>query len=362
LDVSNNEHLTQLSAYVNPNLKSIDVSKLIQLEVLDLGDCDLTNLDVSQNVLLTKLFVKNNKLSTLDVSQNKQLMVLKCQNNQISNLKVSNNTFLETLDVSDNQLSALNVRSNTALKDFRMSNNINITAINLKNNVALETLYADGLSISEINLVENSAIKRLSLLDNENLTSLRSWQDFSDISTLISIDHVVVMTNPDASTQNFPLIGTRLVDAQEVSGVVFKCDDSSCYIMSQIYKYNVAWSTEEVTTGATNNSDGMVNMSYVKAKNPDLSKYPALKWCADYGSGWYLPALNELKTILSNRSTLNATLQKVNGKTLGTYTYYWSSTEASNRNVFILNIDNPNSDSYYPKSSTSAEVRAVRVL
>jgi hypothetical protein len=48
LEVSKNTHLTQLSAYVNPNLKSIDVSTLVNLEVLDIGDCAITNLDVSQ--------------------------------------------------------------------------------------------------------------------------------------------------------------------------------------------------------------------------------------------------------------------------------------------------------------------------
>ena len=63
LDVSKNAHLTELSAYVNPNLNSIDVSSLVQLQILDLGDCGFTNLDVSQNVLLTELCVTNNKLS-----------------------------------------------------------------------------------------------------------------------------------------------------------------------------------------------------------------------------------------------------------------------------------------------------------
>ena len=154
LDVSKNIHLTQLSAYVNPNLKSIDVSKLVNLEILDLGDCAFTNLDVSQNVLLTKLFVTNNKLSTLNVSQNKQLKVLKCNGNQISILKILNNDKLETIDASNNLLSSIILSNQPALKSVNINGNTEITLLDLSNSPSIESINAIRTNLSKL-IVKN---------------------------------------------------------------------------------------------------------------------------------------------------------------------------------------------------------------
>lgn len=171
LDVSKNTHLKALEAYVNPNLKSIDVSSLINLEFLDLGDCDLTNLDVSKNLMLTELYVTNNKLSTIDVSQNKQLKVLKCKGNQLSNLNILNNDKLETLIVEDNKLSAINVHNNTELTYLNINNNVDISTVSIKYNTELTELYASGLSITDIDLSSNTKLRIVSLL-NEHLTAI----------------------------------------------------------------------------------------------------------------------------------------------------------------------------------------------
>lgn len=358
-------YFKEVHAYGCSVLEGTDVSAISGLAVLDLHSCALTSLDVDSNPELVTLDCSSNQLTKLNVDNNTGLVTLKVNGNNLTQFKVANNTALETLWVSDNQLSAINVRSNTALKDLRLSNNIDITALNLKSNTALETLYADGLSISEINLVENSGLKRLSLLDNNNLTSLYSWPNFSDITTSITLDHVVVMTKSDTTVEDFPVIGTRLVDSQRISGVVFKCGGSFCYIMSVREGSSLSWSTEKATTGATNSYDGKVNMNTIKARNSDLSKYPAFKWCADYGSDWCLPALNDLKTIYNNRSNLNTALSNAGGTTLSAG-YYWSSTEYSGTGAYsgssAYSVYFSNGDSsYYSKSSTD-RVRAVRAL
>lgn len=372
LDVSKNTHLTQLSAYVNPNLKSIDVSKLVQLEILDLGNCDLTNLDVSQNILLTKLYVTNNKLSTLDVSQNKQLTVLKCNNNQISNLKVVNNNKLETLDASGNQLSTINVRNNTALKDLRVSNNININLLNLKNNTALETLYADGLSISEIDLVENIALKYIDFSNNNLLKCAYTADSFTIENTVISIDSGMKILDAAGNYNLNPVIGAYII-VNGSEGIVFTAINT--YGESKIVSLSEAslqWSTEIVSTEALDENDGAVNMNTIRSLNPDLSKYPAFKWCADYGIDWYLPAYKELKVICSNKSKLNEGLSKVGGTLLGNdygYNYannfYWSSTEKEYKygdasTAYRYDFDD-NTIVALDKTSTK-KVRAVYVL
>ena len=158
LDVSKNTHLTELSAYVNPNLNSIDVSSLVQLQLLDLGDCSFTNLDVSQNVLLTKLFVSNNKLSTLNVSQNKQLQVLKCGGNQISNLKILNNDKLETLVANDNLLSSIILSNHPNLKSVNVDGNAEITLIDLSNSPNIESISARKTNLSTLIVKEKKTI------------------------------------------------------------------------------------------------------------------------------------------------------------------------------------------------------------
>lgn len=64
------------------------------------------------------------------------------------------------------------------------------------------------------------------------------------------------------------------------------------------------------------------------------NKYPAFAWCADHGSGWYLPALDELKELLLNgdvRYKVNSALTikgiSVTLPGIGEFDHYWSSTE-----------------------------------
>ena len=98
-----------------------------------------------------------------------------------------------------------------------------------------------------------------------------------------------------------------------------------------------AWgnSNSEITTfiGADNHTDGMANMKVVQSR-PDWEKnYPVFKWCNDLGTGWYLPAIDELVKITSDDALyqkINNTLQTI-GKTplhaKGSKTLYISSTE-----------------------------------
>ena len=85
--------------------------------------------------------------------------------------------------------------------------------------------------------------------------------------------------------------------------------------------------------GADSETDGAYNMAKVKAIYGWQSKYPAFKWCADLGEGWYLPSIEELKVF-----TLNTAIHDAVNRTLiargGTKLYdkgesgrYWSSTE-----------------------------------
>ena len=85
--------------------------------------------------------------------------------------------------------------------------------------------------------------------------------------------------------------------------------------------------------GANSETNGAYNMAKVKARPDWQSKYPAFKWCADLGEGWYLPSIEELKVFTLNTAihdAVNRTLIARGGTKLydkGERGWYWSSTE-----------------------------------
>lgn len=89
--------------------------------------------------------------------------------------------------------------------------------------------------------MENSAIKRLSLLDDNNLTALYSWPDFSDVTTGISIDHLIEIKPYNNIVETFPIIGTRLLDSKDTNGVVFDVGKDYCKVVSKYQVSRLTW-------------------------------------------------------------------------------------------------------------------------
>ena len=112
-------------------------------------------------------------------------------------------------------------------------------------------------------------------------------------------------------------------------GVVFEvsADGTSGKIVSMMQSTGtLQWSSDETEQkrliGADSETDGAYNTAKVKAISGWETKYPAFKWCADLGDGWYLPAKEELLTIYNNKDKLNTNLTNKLSSI-----YYWSSTE-----------------------------------
>ena len=110
--------------------------------------------------------------------------------------------------------------------------------------------------------------------------------------------------------------------------------------------------------GADSETDGAYNMTVVKVIADWESKYPAFKWCADLGDGWYLPAKEELLTIYNNQTAIDANLTDE----LGAYPY-WSSTERDYQNssgVFCAwGVNMYNGSTGFNYKNNSHYVRAV---
>ena len=73
--------------------------------------------------------------------------------------------------------------------------------------------------------------------------------------------------------------------------------------------------------GAFSELNGAENMEAIKQIPDWQTKFPAFKWCADQGEGWYLPAKEELLTIVRNKALLNLELS------YPLFDKQWSSTE-----------------------------------
>ena len=111
-----------------------------------------------------------------------------------------------------------------------------------------------------------------------------------------------------------------------------------------------------------NCKDGSKGWSILKAAlgynddTADSSKYPAWEFCNTYGTknnltgslatGWYLPALAELKTIYGNKTIVDASLLLVGGSQFGT-SWYWSCCQSSSLGILAygLNFTNGNTGS-----------------
>ena len=114
----------------------------------------------------------------------------------------------------------------------------------------------------------------------------------------------------------------------------------------------------------SNCTDGSKGWSILKAAlgnnddTADSSKYPAWEFCNTYGTknnltgslatGWYLPALAELKTIYDNKTTVDASLLLVGGSQFGT-SWYWSCCQSSSydNDAYLLNFNDGNTYNFY---------------
>ena len=110
--------------------------------------------------------------------------------------------------------------------------------------------------------------------------------------------------------------------------------------------------------GKSNTSNIMSSSTY---KN-DSTDY-AVSYCHHYSKGkhgagkWWLPSLGELGIIFKYFEPINNALAKIGGTPLDRASY-WSSTEASASNAWLLNLSNGNRG-YYSKTTPQYRVRPV---
>lgn len=221
LDISRNVQLERLDLKGNA-LESIDVSRNTALEFLDCGENQLAALEVSSNTNLTVLNCQSNQLTDLDVSKNADLIALDCSANQLASLDVRANVNMKQLGCASNQLTALDISRNVALINFACGDNQltnldvsrntalslfvcagnQLTGLDFTRNTALTSLYCGGNRLTELDLTRNTALTSLHCGDNQ-ITSL----DISRCAALRTLDcRANLLTDLDLSGNSELLI------------------------------------------------------------------------------------------------------------------------------------------------------------
>ena len=141
-------------------LTSLDVTNNPKIEQLRCAGNNLNSLDVSKNTELIEFEAYNNRLSSIDVSNNPELEYIDLTNNQIKSIDVSNNPELDYIDLTNNQIKSIDVSKNLELERITCSDN-KLTSIDVTNNQKLTTLNISGNSIVKIDLGNNPDLKYL---------------------------------------------------------------------------------------------------------------------------------------------------------------------------------------------------------
>ena len=100
-------------------------------------------------------------------------------------------------------------------------------------------------------------------------------------------------------------VGDKIV-YNGVNAIVVKVKEngSPLWLMTNDEAY-VSWADEfnksHEKIGAINSSNGKANFVVVVKCQNWQNKYPAFAWCAEFGSGWYIPSKEEMEAIVATR-------------------------------------------------------------
>ena len=155
-----------------------------------------------------------------------------------------------------------------------------------------------------------------------------------------------------------------------VKGVIYKvADDGRSGMLLALEEGDCAWAWTMNLTGANSATDGAFNLSQISSIADWKDNYPMFKWCAELGSGWYVPSSKELYELYvafngkmgNNNTTMqklfNGYITKCGGTPLSRIAYR-SSTEMAE--YFAYMVDFASGKTYDEYKSYRCRVRAVQ--
>lgn len=183
----------------------------------------------------------------------------------------------------------------------------------------------DGCSLSDTFFFRYSRVDTIYWQDpiqkRKLFANLKTWllEDDDDNSDLL----------PPKEVRRTYAIGDVLTFGNQ-SGVVFYLDSSREHgkIVSMDSAVKKWCTTKEYMrhrdTGAVSDDNGMDNLRQIQQIPDWENSYPAFKWCANKGEGWYLPTIEELHLIAKRRKVIAEKMGEIEEQR-----WYWSSEQES---------------------------------
>ena len=268
-----------------------------------------------------------------------EIVVVNEKYNISASIAVVQAPFVPCLEIE--QISALDFDYTGGTKSIAITSNFEYEIVSESDWVIIDK------TATGINIVVKALYPVLNVPRSTSFTISDSMYGFED---------TVVAVSQQCKESDFAI--GDMVEFNGVRGVVFYRDTSTTKIVS-VEQGKAGWSTEFVSTYATDYNNGMNNMSVIQSIDSWETKYPAFAWCANLGESWYLPARAELYAIWEKMAVLNEALV-ANGYTaigVDQNYYYWSSTQSDKSNAYKLYFTTGVWDHYYKYSEYF--VRAV---
>ena len=118
-------------------------------------------------------------------------------------------------------------------------------------------------------------------------------------------------------------------ERQGVVGVVYYCDENVVKVLGLAENKDVNFADETVANSwATDQNDGAKNQKTILDNQyTTILYFNAHNWA--YKLGGYLPAENEMLSVITNMDKLNPVIKANGGDEVAKYKYYWTSTQSS---------------------------------
>ena len=152
-DATNLPALKVLAISSNPNLSTVNISGMQNLQSLHCGNGQIASLDLSNVPSLEQLYCEWNLLQTLDLSALPLLSVVYCEANDLTSVNFGSNSSLTYVNLNYNQLSSVDVSQTPGLLTLLLHDN-ELTSIDLTGLHELYTLGLNDNQLTELDLTD----------------------------------------------------------------------------------------------------------------------------------------------------------------------------------------------------------------
>lgn len=129
-----------------------------------------------------------------------------------------------------------------------------------------------------------------------------------------------------------------------VEGIVYRISNGGANGMILSLDFtNLQWANDEfsaILMDASSDDDGLNNYNAIIESNFGIQNFPAFKWCNDKNTGsvtgWHLPAINDLNLLSDSIDVISKAYQDLGLSSFDNNTIFWSSTEASGINAWVM--------------------------